>query len=124
MSYDAKNFALTLPKNADFSTKQFRVGKIVNNSGVAQVAVAGRGEGQFIIDDNGSVVNSATRCVFLGVVQAIAGASFNPGDSLISDANGAVIAAASSDNNIIGKAIDAGAAGSIGAILLNPIGLS
>lgn len=118
MAYELGKLVISLPKAADFTSKQFRFGK-VDSSG--NVAVAGLDQPAIgVIDDNGSVVGSATPVIYGGVAQVLFGASANPGDELVSDSNGAAVPRATGENHVIGIALEAGSSGSVGAMLVQP----
>ncbi len=124
MPGDIAALRITLPKAADFTTKQFCFG-VVNSSG--QVAVATRGAACIgVIDDDSSVVGSATSVIVGGVAQVIAGAAVNAGDTVISDANGHAITLASGDNHPVGVALEAASAGNaqISVLILPSLALA
>ncbi len=122
MAYELGRIVISLPKAADFSAKQFRFCK-VDTSGNA--AVAGRGDPAIgSIDDNSSVVGSATPIVVGGVAQVITGASVTAGSLVISDANGAAITLASGDNHVVGTALESGGSGAIIPVLIQPRSLA
>lgn len=90
---------ITVPANADLSTKQFYAGQI-NGAGLVVLAGAGaRVDG--LIQNKPSAQGQPTELATAGLSKGIAGGAINPGAEVASDANGKIVAAAAT-NYIIG----------------------
>jgi hypothetical protein len=110
---------------ADLSAKQYRFVTVDSNG---RMAVATRGALAIgILQDKPAALDRA------GVVRTVCGTKskvvvgtggLTKGQVIVSDANGAAVTAASSDNAYLGFALEAGSAGDIIAMLWQPRGLS
>lgn len=121
MSFESTLLKFSYPASADLSAKQYRFVKITS----LQLAVCARGDKALgILQDKPAAAGRAGVVGFSGVTKVVLGGSVTAGNDVISDANGAGVVAASSDNNIMGVALETGASGDIIAMLLQPRGLS
>jgi hypothetical protein len=126
MSFDSLGH-LDLPFNAsgDLSTKQYRFVTVDSNG---RMAVATRGALAIgILQDKPAAIDrsGAVRVVCGTVSKVVVGTGgLTKGQVIVSDANGAAVTAASSDNAYLGFALEAGSAGDIIAMLWQPRGLS
>jgi hypothetical protein len=120
MAYDQIVQAITLPANADLSAKQFYLGKIVSDSGVGEVAVAGNGEQAHGVIYEGGTSGQATKLAVGGVLKVLAGGNVTAGAYVASDADGKVVAVATGDKSL-GVAINSGVSGDIVSVLWRPI---
>lgn len=119
MAFDNSVQSITLPAAADFSAQQYRC-ITVNASGLAAVANATALVVGILQNDPGAAGHPAT-IAYAGASKAVAGAAIAAGARVTSDANGAVITAATAGDAVIGVALAAAAAaGDIIPVLINP----
>lgn len=112
-----QHHTLSLPAAADLTTKQFRV-MTVNSSG--QAAVAGATDLAVGLLQNKPGSGQAATVAFGGISKAVAGGTVAAGARVTADANGAVIAATTAGDAVVGVALAGGAAGEIIPVLINP----
>lgn len=113
---------ITLPAAADLSAKQYRA-MTVDSNGRAAVSTRGQGSAGILQNNPGALDRAATIAI-AGVSKVVLGGTVTKGQKLVSDANGALVNASSSDNNFLGIAIGSGGSGEIIAALIQPTGLS
>ncbi|MCC8945994.1 DUF2190 family protein [Bradyrhizobium sp. Arg62] len=125
MSFDAiSHLDLPMTASGDLSTKQYRFVTIDSNG---NVAVATRGALAIgVLQDAPAALGRAcrVRAVSGTMTKVVLGGTVTKGQAGVSDANGAAVNAASSDNAYMGFFQEAGASGDIVAFLLQPRGLS
>ncbi len=123
MSFDYKNLNdFDVPAAADLSAKQYRF-ITIDSSGNA--AVSSRGQlSAGVLQNAPAAANRAAQIRPGGITKVVFGGTVTAGQALVSDANGAAVNASSADNNFMGVAVVSGANGDIGAMLIQPRGLS
>jgi hypothetical protein len=125
MATEQKLHVVSLPADADLSTKQYYMLKLNNSSGVARAAVAGEGSDVVgILQNVPNAANRAAEVAIGGISKCIAGGSITAGNRVSPDSNGKATAVGSSDDYAFGVALDSAAAGDIFRVLIRPIGLS
>lgn len=107
---------VSLPANADLSTKRYYIVDI-NSSGkvVTQSSAGGRAVG--VLNNKPSAADEAAAVQIGGVAKVILGGTVTAGDNVQSDANGKGITAASGDS-VLGIALTSGVSGDIVNVLI------
>ena len=98
---------ITVPANADLSTKQFFCGSINGSGKVAVTGAGARCDG--LIQNKPAAAGDPTELAIMGLAKGIAGGAINPGAEVASDAAGELVAAAAG-NYIVGVYVGATAA--------------
>lgn len=112
---------ITLPASGDLSTKKYYV-MTVNSSGQAATVGTAGVHGAGVLLNKPSAAAQAAEIATAGRVPAIAGAAFNAGVSLMSNASGQLVTA-TTGNIILAVALEtASGANSIVDVLWNPRG--
>lgn len=110
---------ISVQASADLSTKQFYFMTINSSSQLATTTVAGGTTVDGILADKPAAAGRAGQLTLTGCIERITcGGTFAAGDNITSDANGKAVKAATGDT-ILGKAMVAGASGSIVSILFD-----
>lgn len=117
MAYENQVQSITLVAAADLSAKQYRVVKIDSNGKAAMPDADDLGIG--ILQNNPGSGQPAT-VGYGGVSKALAGGTIAAGARVTSDANGALIAASTAGDAVVGVAITGAASGDIFPVLINP----
>lgn len=113
---------ISLVASADLSTKRNCFVKAHTVAG--QMALCGLGENGIGVLTDKPVANQAGRVVTSGKAVVKAGGAFNPGDKIMSDANGqAVVAVAAAARHVLGVAVTAGVSGSMAEVNLQQMGI-
>lgn len=119
MSYYESVRIISLPAAGDLSTKQYYA-LAVND--VGRVAVAGDGVSAVgILCNKPTAIDDVAAIAYDGKVKAIAGATFNAGVELASNAEGKLITATSGER-ILGIAVEPGVDNRIVTVLLKSFG--
>ena len=123
MAYEGISTDWTFAANADLSTKQYRIVKLHTDG---TIVVSSQGTNALdqlgILQDKPAAAGRACQVRLQGISKAVAGAAINPGASVMSDGNGAVIAATNGKMAIgIHIGTSAAAASDIVPILLTGI---
>ncbi|QOZ25293.1 capsid cement protein [Bradyrhizobium sp. CCBAU 51753] len=125
MSFDhTAHLDISLPAAGDLSTKQYR---FVSLDSSGNIAVATRGALAIgVLQDNPGAAGrpGRVRTVSGTMTKVVLGGSVTAGQAGVSDANGAAVNAASTDNAYMGFFQGSGSSGDIVAFLLQPRGLS
>ena len=117
MAYEIPGFTFTLAAGADLSAKQYTAVKVNSSSAAINAANA---EDCVGVVQNKPTSGQATTIVSNGISLMLAGTGgLTAGGNVGIDANGAAVAAASSDA-IIGIALETISAAEYGAVLLRP----
>jgi hypothetical protein len=117
MAYENQVQSITLVAAADLSAKQYRVVKIDSNGKAAMSDADDLGIG--ILQNNPGSGQPAT-VGYSGVSKALAGGTIAAGARVTSDANGALIAASSAGDAVVGVAVTGAASGDLFPVLINP----
>jgi hypothetical protein len=86
---------ITVPANADLSTKQFYCGSINSSGRVAVTGDGARCDG--LIQNKPSAAGEPTELAVEGLAKGIAGGAINPGVEVASDGNGKLVTAIAAD---------------------------
>jgi len=110
---------ISLPANADLSTKQYFFVKVTNSSGTGRAAVAGDGEHAIgVLQNKPDAANEVATIAISGVSKVSAGGTITAGQPVASDAAGEAVAAATGDI-ILGTALLSADDGDLVPVLLD-----
>lgn len=116
MAFEQRLLNYGFPASADLSARQFCAVKL-DTSGKIAVAVAAK-NADGILQDKPNAVDVAGEVAMFGVSKALAGGTgFAAGDLLEVTTNGA-LQTQTSTNTVVAKALNAAAAGAIGAVII------
>lgn len=119
-AYKEAGKQISVPANTDLSTKQYYIMTINSSGKLAVCNATTRPAG--VLQDNPAAADRPGALQIEGVTKVICGGSFNPGDNLVSDANGAAIVQATDTSARLGVAMEAGASGKLAPMLIQPTG--
>lgn len=110
---------ITVPANADLSTKQFYCGTINGNGRIALTGAGLRADG--LIQNKPAAQGEPTELAVAGLAKGYANGAINPGAEVAADAGGALVAAAGG-NYVVGVYLGtaAAAAGQFISVLIQP----
>jgi hypothetical protein len=118
MAYDNQVQSITLPAAADLSAQQYRCLTVDSNGRAAVANATALAIG--ILQNDPNAAGQAATVAYAGVSKAKAGGSITAGARVTADANGAVIAATTAGDAVIGVALAGAASGDIIPVLINP----
>ena len=97
-SYEEALRCVSVPANADLSTKQYFFVKLTNSSGVGRAAVTGDGESAIgVLQNKPDAAGETATVAFTGVSKVSAGGTITAGQPVASDASGEAVVAATGD---------------------------
>ena len=89
---------ISMPANADLSTKQYFFVRGTNSSGVLRASLAGDGEFALgVLQNKPSAAGDVARIAVSGIAKVEAGGSVTAGDPVACDASGNAVTASSGD---------------------------
>lgn len=119
MSFEEGLRSISIPANADLSTKQYFFVKLTNSSGVGQAAVTGDGESAIgVLQNKPDAAGEVATVGVRGVSKVMAGGTITAGNPVASDANGEAVVAATGDI-VLGTAINSAIDGDTFPVLLD-----
>lgn len=110
---------VTLPANADLSTKQYFFVNLTNSSGTGRVALAGDGEFAIgVLQNKPSAAGDAAKVAISGIAKVEAGGAITAGNPVAVDASGNAVAASSGDI-VVAVAVNSAVDGDVVEVLLD-----
>lgn len=110
---------ITLPANADLSTKQYFFVKLTNSSGTGRVALAGDGEFAIgVLQNKPAAAGDTAKVAISGIAKVEAGGVITAGNPVAVDASGNAVAASSGDI-VVAVAVNSAVDGDVVEVLLD-----
>jgi len=123
MAFDGTNINdFTLKSNADLSAKQYHFVVVNSSSKVAAATLGVNVHG--VLQNAPGAANYEAKVRPFGITKVTLGGSVTAGNGVVTDNNGAGVAAGSADAYNLGVALETGVSGDTITMLLQPIGLS
>lgn len=120
MAYENALGTVSIPANADLSTNQYSLVKLVNNSGEGQAALSGAGEGAVgILQDKPDAQGVAGSVGFTGISKLKLAGTVTAGGPVASNASGLGVAAGTGDI-VVATAVESGVSGDIIPVIIEP----
>lgn len=121
MAYEERRESISRDAAGDLSAHQYKF-MALNSSGQVALNTASGGDCLGVLQNKPAAAGQASTVTTGGVTKVIAGASFNPGVAIMSNATGLAITA-TTGLKILGVALEAGVNGQVTSVQLDKAGV-